>query len=540
MNAIPSKLEGLNNCYLNKLYQHIKDPQIEADLNQLVSMIQSFSKFKGKLITKLGQALDAKCQIHGLNNKLVYFTMLVSDLNKGSDEARKLDLCVNDTITKLEASYMSFFDREVFDLSEDSYQNLLKTDKTVAYYQPMLDAIRAKGQYLLAEADEQNVTVKNIVSRLKWVSAFRKSSYDWDVETDAFNALAGHKLEEDALRGYATPMSARNLSSKVDDAVVESLHNTVRAHASKICDRYGELFQKLSHNESFREVRFFIKDTDWVKNKNVVVDAYDHFSPTLAAKVRQVLENGYVAVGGVSGAYCATAVLSHSQVHSYVLLDYSNFKVFAHEIGHALHAHLAASKQGPLMWSAASIYQETASLFSEQLVFNHQLCHACDDQERLKLLLQQIKSFQHTVIRQIRNSTFEQKVYERRKLGELKERDFNILWHETFQEFYKEDAKMFWHKSAHYITQDPFHSYSYGFGGLFAAALFEVKEQMGEAFEPLYLNFLSKGDTEGFLDLAKPFGLNPNHPAFWENCIKNSFYKWLDEAEVLAKKLGYI
>jgi oligoendopeptidase F len=164
----------------------------------------------------------------------------------------------------------------------------------------------------------------------------------------------------------------------------------------------------------------------------------------------------------------------------------------------------------------------------------------------LALLMGKLDDFMNTVVRQINFSVFEQTIHDMRKGGKLSVEDFSKVWMDSTIEFYGKDGDVFkyedmdrmWSYVGHFMR--PFYVYAYAFGELFTQSLFAVKDNFGDKFEPMYLDLLRKGGTEGAVDLMKPFGLNPNDPDFWLKGIACSATKWLDEAEVLSKKLKLI
>ncbi|MEK7211324.1 MAG: hypothetical protein AAB731_01710, partial [Patescibacteria group bacterium] len=58
-------------------------------------------------------------------------------------------------------------------------------------------------------------------------------------------------------------------------------------------------------------------------------------------------------------------------------------------------------------------------------------------------------------------------------------------------------------------------------------------------FEPRYLEMLKAGDTKDAVELLAPFDLNPTDPEFWADGIRIGMEKMIDEAENLARELGY-
>ena len=47
------------------------------------------------------------------------------------------------------------------------------------------------------------------------------------------------------------------------------------------------------------------------------------------------------------------------------------------------------------------------------------------------------------------------------------------------------------------------------------------------------------GITKGFVEALEPFGLRPNDPAFWGEALTAHLGGLMDEAEAIAKELGY-
>jgi oligoendopeptidase F len=160
--------------------------------------------------------------------------------------------------------------------------------------------------------------------------------------------------------------------------------------------------------------------------------------------------------------------------------------------------------------------------------------------EKLALLMSKLGDFMNTVVRQISFSTFEQKVHLDRRDGKLSEAQLKALWCSTTTEFYGKDGDVFdykdmdnlWSYIGHF--HNPFYVYAYAFGELLTQSLYAERARLGEHFEPLYLELLRAGGTKDAVALLKPFGLNPEDPAFWERGIVSSAERWLDMAEQLA------
>ncbi|MFT7433276.1 MAG: oligoendopeptidase F [Alphaproteobacteria bacterium] len=590
---------------LSALYQSMQDPQIDADLNKLIKLIQNYGGYKGQLSTSLGAAITADCEITDLGNKLEYFMFLNTSTDVTNEAIKQRSSQISEAVSKAAALHMNFFSHEVVALDEAVYQGLLKTDAVVKHHKPMLDEIREQAKYMLAEDVEQALSMRSpfgggewddfcdemeaelsfsiqgkehtltealhVMSEgedaavrleaLKSVNSGLADQYFTRYRSRALNLVMGSKAVSDDQRGYATPMSSRNIGSKVDDATVDALHEAVNTVGADEAQRFYKLKAEICNftlpmpwSDRNANLPFASKSIiSWDDTRKTVLDAYGSFSPTLAGLVKTILDSNWVDAPAVKGkqggAFNASGTFPGSEIRSYNFLNHQgsirDVMTAAHELGHGVHGMLAAEKQGSLMWHAPMVYAETASIFGEMITFNHMLSQITDDQERLVLLMGKVDDFMNTVVRQISFSNFEQKIHAARKDGKLTVGDFNEAWLDVTAELYGADGTLFdhsnmenlWSYVGHFMN--PFYVYAYAFGELFTQSLFATKDAHGDKFEPMYLDLLRKGGTEGAVDLMKPFGLDPKDPDFWTGGIKCSVSKWLDEAEVLAKKLGY-
>ena len=119
-------------------------------------------------------------------------------------------------------------------------------------------------------------------------------------------------------------------------------------------------------------------------------------------------------------------------------------------------------------------------------------------------------------------------------------------WMETTKELYGEDGDVFEYRDTErlwcYIPHfhDSFYVYAYACGEFLAQSLYAVKDELGDRFEPTYLDSLRSGETKNMKEFVAPYGKNPEDPDFWANGIRISLGTMVDEIEALARKLGLI
>jgi oligoendopeptidase F len=192
----------------------------------------------------------------------------------------------------------------------------------------------------------------------------------------------------------------------------------------------------------------------------------------------------------------------------------------AHELGHGVHQVLAAPN-GALMAPTPLTLAETASVFGEMLTFRKLLEQTQDRKQRKALLAAKVEDMINTVVRQIAFYTFERKVHEERRGGELTADRLGEIWLDVQRESLgpaidlKPGYETFWTYIPHFI-HSPFYVYAYAFGDCLVNSLFAVYERAHEAFADRYLAMLAAGGTKHHSELLKPFGLDARDPAFWQ------------------------
>jgi oligoendopeptidase F len=200
-----------------------------------------------------------------------------------------------------------------------------------------------------------------------------------------FNTLLHDKSVDDRLRHYPHWLAARNLSNEASDESVQALVDAVRSRY-EVPRRWYRLKAKLLGLDRLADYDRMASVTDadervpWAEARSMVQESYSAFSSELGDLVERFFDeswiDGPVRPNKRGGAFCAYTVPS---VHPYVLLNYTSKRrdvlTLAHELGHGLHAALAAP-QGVLQFSTPLTLAETASVFGETVVFGRLLDEA--------------------------------------------------------------------------------------------------------------------------------------------------------------------
>ncbi len=346
------------------------------------------------------------------------------------------------------------------------------------------------------------------------------------------------------LRGYASPISVRNTANDLPDRSVSALLTTCTKHADTF-QEYFRLKARLLKLRPFHRYDLYAPFSKqeghypFSKATQLVSDAYQQFSPTLAEMANRVLAERHldaaVRPGKMGGAFCYSVL---PQQTPYVLLNYTgtirDVSTLAHELGHAVHA-MMASHHSVLTFHSALPLAETASIFGEQLLADALLGTIRDPKTKISLLLGQLDNAYATIMRQAYFVQFEihahQMVRQGATIDDLSETYLRLL-QEQFGKVVKvgKEFALEWLVIPH-IFSSPFYCYAYSFGNLLVLSLFQRYKKEGASFVPHYLNLLAGGGSDSPQNLLKPLNVDIGSRSFWAGGFRRiqHLIKELDE-----------
>ena len=350
------------------------------------------------------------------------------------------------------------------------------------------------------------------------------------------NTLAKDKEISDRWRKFEDVADSRHLANRVEREVVDALVAAVREAYPRLSHRYYRLKARWfgrealdfwDRNAPLPQVQQ--RSIPWSEARDTVLSAYDAFSPKMARIARRFFDERWIDApprpGKAPGAFAHPTVPS---AHPYVLLNYQgkprDVMTLAHELGHGVHQVLAAPN-GALMAPTPLTLAETASVFGEMLTFRRLLDATTDARQRKAMLAQKVEDMINTVVRQIAFYTFERKVHEARRQGELTGEALCELWMGVQAESLGPAIRLssgyepFWCYIPHFI-HSPFYVYAYAFGDCLVNSLYGVYRNTPEGFQDRYFALLSAGGTKHHSELLKPFGLDAKDPGFWQIGLK--------------------
>ena len=578
---------------LSDLYPGRESSELTHDLVRLGEDAEAFRRrYEGRLAelsgADLGAAIATYERLQELAGRIMSYASLVHAGNLADPEVGRFYQTMSERINAVSTTLL-FFTLEINRLDKAELA-AKQSDPALAHYRPWLRDTRAFRPHQLSDEVEKLLHEKYVAGRAAWTRLFDEtiadlrfpfrgqelteaealdllSDRDPDVRREAAqiigevlgknartfslitNTLAKDKEIEDRWRRFPRPISARNLANFVEDEVVDALISAVRASYPRLSHRYYRLKARWFGLE---ELPFWDRnaplpeDDDrlipWREAEETVLSAYAAFSPDMAAIGNRFFAAPWIDApvrpGKASGAFAHPTVPG---AHPYLLLNYQgrvrDVMTLAHELGHGVHQVLAGP-QGYLMADTPLTLAETASVFGEMLTFRALLGGETDPRRRKIMLAGKVEDMLNTVVRQIAFATFEIKLHDERRGGELTPDRIAEIWLEVQRESLGPAIRLdgvyrhYWSYIPHFI-HTPFYVYAYAFGDCLVNSLYAVYQDAHQGFAERYLDMLRAGGTLRHRELLVPFGLDASDPAFWAKGL-SVVSGFIDELEQLG------
>lgn len=346
----------------------------------------------------------------------------------------------------------------------------------------------------------------------KYNSALESSLHTDNVSTDVYKNLIS------AIHGEL-PSMYRYMDIKRQKLGVEKLH---------MYDLYVPMFEASNMKVTYKE------------SCGMVLDALKPLGNEYINTLKGGLDSGrwidvYENKGKTSGAY-SWGVWG---THPYVLLNWNNTIdnafTLAHELGHAMHSHLADTTQPYVDAQYPLILAEVASTFNEALFMRYMLKNTSDKVEKQFLTNYFLEQFRTTMFRQVMFSEFEMKIHDMAESGKpLTAESLNDTYMKLNELYYGKDMaideliSLEWARIPHFYRS--FYVYKYATGFASAIALSNMVLEGSTAEQQRYLNFLKSGGKDFPLDLLKEAGVDLTKPDTVAGALK-TFTSLVNEME---------
>ncbi|MDC0358216.1 M3 family oligoendopeptidase [Oligoflexia bacterium] len=567
---------------LSDIFKGPDDPELKKCLKRAQRLTQAFVKsYKGK-ITKLAsqpnnfrKMLGAYEAILECAEKPIDFAMLLfSESN--------LDPARGAFLQRMRVEYLKiskallFFELEIIAIPKQKMRGLLSKPTMSKYANYLNNVLKAK-PHKLAEKEEGIFAEKSLTGRSAFVRFFNEETSLKEYElkrgkqtrkvslstvldlsysarrsdrkasaralaqglneesrrlTYIYNTLLHDKAIDDKYRNYPTPEAARHLANEIDGTMAEVLAAVVVDNYKIVHDfyRYKQKvlkLKKLYDYDRYAPVTKAVQTIPFATAKRWVLEAFDRFSPECAEIAAMFFDRQWIDAaprkGKRGGAFCSFVT---PDLHPYVFMNYSgtlnDVSTLAHELGHGVHAYLIR-EQGVLNYNPPLTVCETASVFSEMLLFDYLKEKIQSRAELFSLYVKKIENIFATVFRQIALYRFEQDVHALyRAEGELATGQINGLWLNRQKEMFGNSVQMTpdyepcWSYIPHFV-HTPFYVYAYAYGELLTLSLYAKYSAVGTPFVGKYMDMLRAGSSKSPQELMRPLGVNLKKRVFWEN-----------------------
>ena len=563
---------------LSELAKDPKSPEFQKQVQELEKMAMSFEKIKTKLDPKMSSKkfMDILKQVETISEKMSKiggYASLSYSSDTQSDEATSLMTKMSKLGSDI-SNKILFFD--LWWKTQIDDKNAKRLMKDTGELQEYLSHKRLFAKYSLTEPEERIINTLDVTGASALVKLYDKitNAFEYkmkigsktktmtreeltnyvrstnpNIRETAYktiltkytenkgvigeiyqNIVLNWRDEGIEIRGYKSPISMRNIGNDVDDKTIEALLQTCKKN-SKVFQKFFLQKAKMLKMKKLRRYDLYapaaanIKERNYQYNKSVklVFESLGRFSDTLEDYARKVFNENHidseVRQGKRDGAFCSTLT---PQITPYVLVNFTgktrDVFTLAHELGHAVHSQ-AAQDRSILVQDAPLPLAETASTFSELLLYDNLSDKISDDEKKI-MLSEKIDDLYATILRQSFFTIFE--VDAHKQIGEGTTVDeISKTYLQNLKEQFgtavslSDDFAIEWSCIPHFY-HTPFYCYAYSFGNLLALSLFQRYKKEGQEFVPSYIEILAAGGSKKPEKLLAEHGFDISSPKFWQ------------------------
>jgi oligoendopeptidase F len=577
---------------LAPLFTGFDSPELNAAFDNVEEQVASFEGVRGKLKPDMDaetflEAVKASDAMTKIVNRIYAFAGLSFAEDTQNQNAQSLMGRVQQFVAEMQNRTL-FFSLWWKELDDANAERLMGASGDYRYY---LEEMRHFKPHTLSEAEEKVINLKDVtgsnalvnlydsitnryVFKLKvngkeqeltraglqpyiqgadakmraaaYQENFRVFGNDGPILGQIYqNRVRDWHNENITMRKFKSAMSVRNLANDVPDEAVDALLEVTKKNA-KVFQRYFKMkakhlgMEKIRRYDIYAPVARSTKEFSFDDAANMVLEAFTAFDPKVGDLARRVFADdrldSEVRKGKQGGAFCYGYNPGETP---YVMVNYTgrarDVATLAHELGHAIHAMLAAHHTTFTFHSSLPL-AETASTFGEMMLTEKLLSEEKDESVRRDILFKQMDDAFATILRQIYFALFEREAHEMvQKNASVDE--LSAAYMENLKEQFgdslelSEDFKWEWVSIPH-IYHTPFYVYAYAFGQLLVFSLYQQYKAEGESFKPKYLKILSAGGSEAPAKILAEAGVDIRDAKFWQGGF-DVLSRMVDELEKL-------
>jgi oligoendopeptidase F len=571
------------------LSQLVESTETASIQKQLDGMVTEADGLRDRFYGKIGGLddegllglLEQMDEFYLKHEGVTMYCRLLYSADSTSDVAKQLNSAVR--VARVKAGQaLAFFDIELGELLAGNPG--LVDDPTLAEYRHYLERVLRRVPHMLSEAEERLVIAKD----RNGISAWQQLQGDWlstrtyDIEVDgevktlpygeiigfyqspdrdlrrranqivyeglgedeilwasAVRAVCADHMQMCELRKYESPMTQSLIANDVDQKTIDSLMSTIEKNVG-LYQRYLGLKAKIMGMEKIANWDIVAplpdapeKTYTWGLSREEVVAAYRGFDAQFGEWVDEMYAQRHIDAevrkGKRSGAFCSSWLSGKS---AYILQSFNgrvgDVYTQAHELGHAVHAHLGSRAQKPSNYEIGSCIAECGSVFGELLLTDRLLTKAETREEKQVILARILDKFGMSAFQVSARVFFEQSMYDAIESGEFLDGETVArLWTGGRDKIYGDavdwlpEMKWEWTMKVHYyIPNYRFYNYPYVFAQLFVYGLYRLYKEQGEDFVPKMRALLSAGSSKSPWELGQELGFDIREEAFWQRGMK--------------------
>ncbi len=537
------------------------DEAIDEDMIRLGGrvMLMESANIKDK------QAMEFKTKLKNLDLELSSATISVSQWLKGREvdgkerlddrNAKRLFAVAGDL------EYGLLFSRKAASYSLPQSEELIVRNKDsngVGVVNDLYNMITSDFRYEFCPPGKKVCTIDTIDELNRYTfsadpaeraEAFRArfDEYEKNIEKlfVAYQAIVKNWVYESKLRGYASPISIRNVDNHLSDKSIETLLG--------VCEKNTGVFQRVFRWKAHQLGQVKLKRVDFYAPLNgesqtielepsihQVLENFREFSPQFANYAKSIIDKQHVDFlprsNKRSGAFCMSI---GPKIAPYVMTNFAGRMTdkftIAHELGHGVHMLYASGHSIGAMHANLPL-METASTFGEMVVFEKTLQATQDNALKKQLLADKLLDSYATIMRQNFFTKFEIAAHA------ASETEFSIdvlnkLWLANLADQFGDSVEvdpMFQYEWAYipHIFSTPFYCYAYSFGELLSMALYKRYKDEGDSFVTKIEQILAAGGSQDPAEILANVGIDMEDPAFWQGSF-SIVEDWIEQLEAL-------
>lgn len=561
---------------LAPLFPGHETPEYKGAKETLEKAITAFEEYRPQLSDDIDEKSFQKIVsdleiITKQSNRLYGFTGLWFSEDTQNQDAQALQARIEQFLVELQNRVL-FFNLWWKGLDQKNADRLMAKAGDLSYW---LEEMRHYTPHTLSEPEEKILNIKNVTGssalNTLYSSITNRYSYQVEIEGEVQDLTRGELMvyarhhdpdlraaiyqelykvygddgpilgqiyqtivrdwhnENIDLRSYGSPISVRNLQNDVPDKAVDALLQVCEKNAPTF-QRFFDLKARWLKTDQLRRYDIYApvaksdKTYTYQEGVDMVLDAFQTFDPRVAELAEKIIADGHVdsevRKGKRGGAFCWSV---DKDLSPWVLLNYQGtadaVATMAHELGHGIHALLAAD-HSIFTYHSSLPLAENASTFGEMLLIDKLLTQEDDPAVRRDILFKQVDDAYATIMRQSFFAMFERDAHKMIQEGSIIDEVSDMYLENLKTQFGKtvsisDEFRWEWVSIPHFY-HTPFYVYAYAFGQLLVLSLYQRYQKEGDGFKPGYIKILEAGGSKAPAEILSESGIDISSHDFWQ------------------------